>query len=85
MRLPLKCACMGLPPPPRHLNEITSVLLLFLQGLILKGWLDVTSGKEASIKKAIKYFDEGLQTGHDVFGLMGKVRVRWNSLLILSR
>ncbi|KAH0621443.1 hypothetical protein JD844_022770 [Phrynosoma platyrhinos] len=42
------------------------------EGLILKGWLDVTSGKEAGIKKAAKYFDEGLQSGNDVFGLMGK-------------
>uniref|UniRef100_A0A6J0TFY9 Tetratricopeptide repeat protein 21B n=1 Tax=Pogona vitticeps TaxID=103695 RepID=A0A6J0TFY9_9SAUR len=44
------------------------------EGVILKGWLDVTSGKEASIKKAIKYFDEGLQSGYDVFGLMGKAQ-----------
>ncbi|KAJ6650398.1 hypothetical protein lerEdw1_010111, partial [Lerista edwardsae] len=44
------------------------------EGLILKGWLDVTSGKEASIKKAVKYLDEGLQNGHDLFGLMGKAQ-----------
>ncbi|XP_053264599.1 tetratricopeptide repeat protein 21B isoform X3 [Podarcis raffonei] len=44
------------------------------EGLILKGWLDVTSGKEASIKKAVKYFDEGLQNGNDTFGLMGKAQ-----------
>ncbi|XP_044274364.1 tetratricopeptide repeat protein 21B [Varanus komodoensis] len=44
------------------------------EGLILKGWLDVTSGKEASIKKAAKYFDEGLQSGNDIFGLMGKAQ-----------
>uniref|UniRef100_A0A803TSB4 Tetratricopeptide repeat domain 21B n=1 Tax=Anolis carolinensis TaxID=28377 RepID=A0A803TSB4_ANOCA len=44
------------------------------EGLILRGWIDVTSGKEASIKKAAKYFDEGLQNGNDVFGLMGKAQ-----------
>ncbi|XP_042302110.1 tetratricopeptide repeat protein 21B isoform X2 [Sceloporus undulatus] len=44
------------------------------EGLILKGWLDVTSGKEASIKKSAKYFDEGLQSGNDIFGLMGKAQ-----------
>ncbi|XP_061464567.1 tetratricopeptide repeat protein 21B [Rhineura floridana] len=44
------------------------------EGLILKGWLDVTCGKEASIKKAVKYFDEGLQNGNDIFGLMGKAQ-----------
>ncbi|KAG8124977.1 hypothetical protein E2320_020253, partial [Naja naja] len=43
------------------------------EGWILKGWLDVTSGKEASIKKAGKCFDEGLQDGNDIFALMGKV------------
>ncbi|XP_066468231.1 tetratricopeptide repeat protein 21B isoform X2 [Tiliqua scincoides] len=44
------------------------------EGLILRGWLDVTSGKEASIKKAVKYLDEGLQNGNDLFGLMGKAQ-----------
>ncbi|XP_034282528.1 tetratricopeptide repeat protein 21B isoform X4 [Pantherophis guttatus] len=44
------------------------------EGWILKGWLDVTSGKEASIKKAGKCFDEGLQNENDIFGLMGKAQ-----------
>lgn len=44
-----------------------------LQGLILKAWLDVTSGRETHIKKAVKYFDEALQEGNDVFALLGKV------------
>uniref|UniRef100_A0A8C6VGL8 Tetratricopeptide repeat protein 21A/21B N-terminal ARM repeat domain-containing protein n=1 Tax=Naja naja TaxID=35670 RepID=A0A8C6VGL8_NAJNA len=44
------------------------------EGWILKGWLDVTSGKEASIKKAGKCFDEGLQDGNDIFALMGKTQ-----------
>uniref|UniRef100_A0A670YJJ1 Tetratricopeptide repeat protein 21B n=1 Tax=Pseudonaja textilis TaxID=8673 RepID=A0A670YJJ1_PSETE len=44
------------------------------EGWILKGWLDVTSGKEASIKKAGKCFDEGLQNGNDIFALMGKAQ-----------
>uniref|UniRef100_A0A8C6YVJ4 Tetratricopeptide repeat domain 21B n=1 Tax=Nothoprocta perdicaria TaxID=30464 RepID=A0A8C6YVJ4_NOTPE len=44
------------------------------EGLILKAWLDVTSGKETHIKKAVKYFDEALQEGNDVFALLGKAQ-----------
>ncbi|KAM7154070.1 tetratricopeptide repeat protein 21B isoform 5-T5 [Macrochelys suwanniensis] len=42
------------------------------EGLILKAWLDLTCGKEAYIKKAVKYFDEGMQDGNDPFALLGK-------------
>ncbi|KFQ72482.1 Tetratricopeptide repeat protein 21B, partial [Phaethon lepturus] len=44
------------------------------EGLILKAWLDLTSGKETHIKKAVKYFDEALQEGNDVFALLGKAQ-----------
>ncbi|XP_019409134.1 PREDICTED: tetratricopeptide repeat protein 21B [Crocodylus porosus] len=44
------------------------------EGLILKAWLDVTCGKEAYIKKAVKYFDEAMQEGIDVFALLGKAQ-----------
>ncbi|NXU76844.1 TT21B protein, partial [Oreotrochilus melanogaster] len=44
------------------------------EGLILKAWLDVTCGKETHIKKAVKYFDEALQEGNDVFALLGKAQ-----------
>uniref|UniRef100_A0A8C0BSC9 Tetratricopeptide repeat domain 21B n=1 Tax=Buteo japonicus TaxID=224669 RepID=A0A8C0BSC9_9AVES len=44
------------------------------EGLILKAWLDLTCGKETHIKKAVKYFDEALQEGHDVFALLGKAQ-----------
>ena len=44
-----------------------------MQGLILKAWIDLTSGKEAYAKKSAKYFDEGLKEKADVFALMGKV------------
>lgn len=47
--------------------------IFYLQGLILKAWLDLTCGKETHIKKAVKYFDEALQEGNDVFALLGKV------------
>lgn len=44
------------------------------EGLILKGWIELTSGKDAYAKKAGKYFDEGLKEKADVFALMGKAR-----------
>ncbi|XP_041858520.1 tetratricopeptide repeat protein 21B isoform X2 [Melanotaenia boesemani] len=42
------------------------------EGIILKAWIDVTSGKDAYTRKAGKYFDEGLKERADVFALMGK-------------
>ncbi|XP_041120641.1 tetratricopeptide repeat protein 21B [Polyodon spathula] len=44
------------------------------EGLILKGWIDLTSGKDAYAKKSVKYFDEGMKDGIDVFGMMGKAQ-----------
>ncbi|XP_056435886.1 tetratricopeptide repeat protein 21B isoform X2 [Gadus chalcogrammus] len=44
------------------------------EGLILKAWIDLTSGKEAYAKKSAKYFDEGLKEKADVFALMGKAQ-----------
>ncbi|KAF4796860.1 tetratricopeptide repeat domain 21B [Turdus rufiventris] len=44
------------------------------EGLILKAWIDLTCGKETHVKKALKYFDEALQEGNDVFALLGKAQ-----------
>ena len=33
---------------------------LFSQGLLLRAWIDITSGKESYAKKSIKMFDEVL-------------------------
>ncbi|XP_003447380.1 tetratricopeptide repeat protein 21B [Oreochromis niloticus] len=44
------------------------------EGLILKAWIDVTSGKDAYARKAGKYFDEGLKERADVFAMMGKAQ-----------
>jgi hypothetical protein len=30
-------------------------------GLALRGWIDLTSGREVHVKKAVKYFDEALK------------------------
>ncbi|KAK3569226.1 hypothetical protein QTP86_026513 [Hemibagrus guttatus] len=44
------------------------------EGLILKGWIDLTSGKDAYTKKSGKYFDEALKEKINIFALMGKVQ-----------
>ncbi|XP_042192463.1 tetratricopeptide repeat protein 21B [Callorhinchus milii] len=44
------------------------------EGLILKGWIDLTSGRDAYAKKAVKYFDEGMHDGKDPFAMMGKAQ-----------
>ncbi|KAE8581031.1 hypothetical protein XENTR_v10024640 [Xenopus tropicalis] len=42
------------------------------EGLVLKAWLDLTCGREAYAKKALKYLEEGLADGTDVFAMLGK-------------
>ncbi|KAK2509919.1 hypothetical protein MC885_009975 [Smutsia gigantea] len=42
------------------------------EGQVLKAWLDITRGKEPCTKKALRYFEEGLQDGNDIFALLGK-------------
>ncbi|KAJ7322130.1 hypothetical protein JRQ81_018417 [Phrynocephalus forsythii] len=44
------------------------------EGLVLKGWIYVTSDQSHAVKKAIKYLDEGNQDNTDIFGMMGKVK-----------
>ncbi|KAM4687801.1 tetratricopeptide repeat protein 21A [Discoglossus pictus] len=44
------------------------------EGLVLKAWLDLTSDKDLSIKKSIKYFDEGIKSTKDIFGIIGKAK-----------
>ncbi|XP_006153641.1 tetratricopeptide repeat protein 21B isoform X1 [Tupaia chinensis] len=45
------------------------------EGQVLRAWLDITRGKESSYtKKALRYFEEGLQDGNDIFALLGKAQ-----------
>uniref|UniRef100_A0A670IZN8 Tetratricopeptide repeat domain 21A n=1 Tax=Podarcis muralis TaxID=64176 RepID=A0A670IZN8_PODMU len=44
------------------------------EGLVLKGWIYVTSDKAHAAKKAIKYLDEGIQDNTEIFGMMGKAK-----------
>lgn len=39
----------------------------------MKGWIDLTSGKDGYTKKSGKYFDEALKEKITIFALMGKV------------
>ncbi|XP_004676352.2 PREDICTED: tetratricopeptide repeat protein 21A [Condylura cristata] len=42
------------------------------EGYVLRGWVDLTSDKPHTVKKAIKYLEQGIQDSKDVLGLMGK-------------
>ncbi|XP_016092333.1 tetratricopeptide repeat protein 21B-like [Sinocyclocheilus grahami] len=44
-----------------------------LNGLILKGWIVLTSDTEENRPQAIRYFDSGVQDAGNLFGLMGKM------------
>lgn len=57
-----------------YVGPWTSSFILFLsQGYVLRGWVDLTSDKPHTVKKAIKYLEQGAQDTKDVLGLMGKV------------
>ncbi|XP_052452314.1 tetratricopeptide repeat protein 21B [Carassius gibelio] len=43
------------------------------EGLILKGWMMLTSDTEEDRPQAIRYFDSGVQDTGSVLGLMGKM------------
>ncbi|XP_016326977.1 tetratricopeptide repeat protein 21B [Sinocyclocheilus anshuiensis] len=43
------------------------------EGLILKGWIVLTSDTEENRPQAIRYFDSGVQDAGNLFGLMGKM------------
>ncbi|XP_074168694.1 tetratricopeptide repeat protein 21A isoform X4 [Rhinolophus sinicus] len=42
------------------------------EGYVLRGWVDLTSDKPHTVKKSIKYLEQGTQDTKDVLGLMGK-------------
>lgn len=43
------------------------------EGLILKGWIVLTSDLEENRRQAIRYFNSGVRDSGDLFGLMGKI------------
>nr|XP_031542667.1 tetratricopeptide repeat protein 21A isoform X3 [Vicugna pacos] len=42
------------------------------EGCVLRGWVDLSSDKPHTVKKSIKYLEQGIQDTNDVLGLMGK-------------
>jgi hypothetical protein len=32
-----------------------------LKGAVLRGWIDLTSGRDSALKKSVKFFDEAIQ------------------------
>ncbi|KAM9601421.1 tetratricopeptide repeat protein 21A isoform 2-T2 [Trichechus inunguis] len=42
------------------------------EGYVLRGWVDLTSDKPHTVKKSIKYLEQGIQDARDVLGMMGK-------------
>ncbi|CAK6435756.1 unnamed protein product [Pipistrellus nathusii] len=42
------------------------------EGYVLRGWVDLTSDKPHTVKKSIKYLEQGVLDTKDVLGLMGK-------------
>uniref|UniRef100_A0A8D1EQS7 Tetratricopeptide repeat domain 21A n=1 Tax=Sus scrofa TaxID=9823 RepID=A0A8D1EQS7_PIG len=51
----------------------SSFSLFSCQGCMLRGWVDLSSDKPHTVKKSIKYLEQGMQDTKDVLGLMGKV------------
>uniref|UniRef100_A0A452F395 Tetratricopeptide repeat domain 21A n=1 Tax=Capra hircus TaxID=9925 RepID=A0A452F395_CAPHI len=43
------------------------------EGHVLRGWVDLSSDKPHTVKKAIRYLEHGIRDTRDVLGLMGKV------------
>ncbi|XP_051538517.1 tetratricopeptide repeat protein 21B [Myxocyprinus asiaticus] len=55
------------------INKMLKLCNTSPQGLILKGWILLTSETEENRPQAIRYFDNGIQDSENVFGLMGKI------------
>ncbi|KAL0593486.1 Tetratricopeptide repeat protein 21A [Plecturocebus cupreus] len=55
-----------------YINYMLQVSRGFREGYVLRGWVDLTSGKPYTAKKAINYLEQGIQDTKDVLGLMGK-------------
>uniref|UniRef100_A0A672MGE8 Tetratricopeptide repeat domain 21A n=1 Tax=Sinocyclocheilus grahami TaxID=75366 RepID=A0A672MGE8_SINGR len=58
----------------RMRHWFSDIFCVLLHGLILKGWIVLTSDTEENRPQAIRYFDSGVQDAGNLFGLMGKVK-----------
>ncbi len=43
-----------------YVDKLLKIAPTSAEGLALKGWIDLTSGREALVKKSINFFDKAL-------------------------
>uniref|UniRef100_A0A9L0R083 Tetratricopeptide repeat domain 21A n=1 Tax=Equus caballus TaxID=9796 RepID=A0A9L0R083_HORSE len=55
-----------------YIDRMLKVSSSSREGYVLRGWVDLTSEKPHTVKKSIKYLEQGIQDTKDVLGLMGK-------------
>uniref|UniRef100_A0A8C4RCG7 Tetratricopeptide repeat domain 21B n=1 Tax=Eptatretus burgeri TaxID=7764 RepID=A0A8C4RCG7_EPTBU len=57
-----------------YIDRMIKVSCRSRKGMVLKSWIDLTAGREALYKRALKHLDESLQDEKDVFALMGRAK-----------
>ncbi|KAK2497899.1 hypothetical protein MC885_006116 [Smutsia gigantea] len=55
-----------------YIDRTLKVSSSFREGWVLRGWVGLTSDDPHTVKKSIKYLEQGIQDTQDVLGLMGK-------------
>ncbi|KAG8521522.1 Tetratricopeptide repeat protein 21A, partial [Galemys pyrenaicus] len=55
-----------------YIDRMLKLSSNFKEGYVLRGWVDLTSDKPHTVKKAIKYLEQGTQDSKELLGLMGK-------------
>lgn len=55
-----------------YIDRMLKISRGFREAYVLRGWVDLTSDKPHTAKKAIEYLEQGIQDTKDVLGLMGK-------------
>ncbi|XP_063518087.1 tetratricopeptide repeat protein 21A isoform X10 [Pongo pygmaeus] len=55
-----------------YIDRMLKISRSFREAYVLRGWVDLTSDKPHTAKKAIEYLEQGIQDTKDVLGMMGK-------------
>ncbi|XP_063578196.1 tetratricopeptide repeat protein 21A isoform X14 [Pongo abelii] len=55
-----------------YIDRMLKISRGFREAYVLRGWVDLTSDKPHTAKKAIEYLEQGIQDTKDVLGMMGK-------------
>ena len=53
-----------------YIDRMLKMSLTSKEGLALRGWVDLTSGRETLMKKSVKYFDEALSGSVKIHSLI---------------